>query len=129
MPTLTIDARVRREDDGLLWLELEYEGRTVEMTAYAGTPLEELALMALQQPFPPKPPIEMQRRYVVEAHRETVELPEDGTAKVWVVDSVTPESLPGWGPLTPDEVAAWIDTNVVDLASAKVALKALCYRR
>ena len=56
-------------------------------------------------------------------------MPEDGTAKVWVVDSVTPESLPGWGPLTPDEVAAWIDTNVVDLASAKVALKALCYRR
>ena len=129
MPTFVVDARVRREEDGLLWIELDYEGRVVEMTAYAGTPVEELALMALQQPFPPKPPTEENKRYIIEAHQEDVEDPETGLiGEVWVVDSVTPEPLPGWADMTDDEAAQWVEDNVIDLASAKQALKALCYR-
>lgn len=43
------------------------------------------------------------------------------------------EQLPGWATWTAGEAAAWIEANVTDLASAKVALKAMakaiCYLR
>ncbi len=35
------------------------------------------------------------------------------------------EALPGWGSWTSDQAAQWIDQNVVDLASAKQALRAM----
>ena len=84
---------MRKDDFGgietRLWMELEYQGRVIEMTAYAGTPLEELALLALEQPWPDPLPTEMQRRYEIEAHRE-------GDPGTWVVDDVTELPLPGW---------------------------------
>lgn len=33
------------------------------------------------------------------------------------------ENIPGWATWTGNEAVTWIDTNVIDLASAKVALE------
>jgi len=44
-----------------------------------------------------------------------------------LIEKILPErqfrSLPGWSTWTPAEAASWIDSNVTDLASAKVVLK------
>jgi len=131
-----IDARaIRNTDDETIELELTWQGRAVTMTAPLAATLEELAALALAQPFPPTPPQEFQRRVTVEAHQEggTVVLP----GAPWIVDSVEVEqlpderaadefsALPGWAAWTADEAAQWIGDNVTDMASAKVALTAM----
>ena len=136
MATFIVDARaIRNTDSDTIELELTWEGRAVTMTAPLVATLEELAALALAQEFPPTPPQEFQRRVTIEAHQEggTVVLP----GAPWIVDSVEVEQLPderaaddfsdlpGWATWTADEAANWIETSVVDLASAKVALTAM----
>ena len=131
-----VDARaVRNTDENTIELELTWQGRAVTMTAPLAATLEELATLALAQEFPPTPPQAFQRRVIVEAHQEggTVVLP----GAPWIVDSVEVEqlpderaaddfaSLPGWAAWTADEAATWIEENVTDLPSAKVALVAM----
>ena len=71
--------------------------------------------------------IEDTQTYILEAHQE------NGS---WVLDSFTADedrdvgrtairSLPGWATWTAAEAEGWIQANVTDLASAKVALRAM----
>jgi len=79
-----------------------------------------------------------QGRYTITAHQETGTDPGTGEEIVfWVVDDVTREplpaddaetgfgALPGWATWSAAEAADWIEANVTDLASAKVALTAM----
>lgn len=139
MPTFTVDARgIRHTDSDTIELELDYQGRRVLMTADLTFTIEELAALVLAQEFPPGPDRVLQRRYTIEAHRETGTDPETGEEfQFWVVDSVISEQLPdeaardefgdlpGWATWTGDEAATWIDENVADLVSARVALAAM----
>lgn len=65
--------------------------------------------------------------YILEAHRE---------GNSWILDNFTGDderdagrgevrNLPGWATWTATEAETWINDNVTDLASAKVALKAM----
>jgi hypothetical protein len=136
MATFVVDARaIRNTDENTIELELTWQGRVVTMTAPTAATLEELAALALAQPFPPTRPQTFQRRVTIEAHQEngTVILP----GVPWIVDDVTMEqlpderaadefaALPGWATWTADEAAQWIADNVTDLASAKVVLTAM----
>lgn len=86
----------------------------------------------------PQPDATFQRRLTIEAHQEDVTDPDTGTVyQIWVLDSVIAaqlpdeaaeegfSDLPGWATFTADEAEAWIENNVVDLDSAKTALKAM----
>lgn len=53
---------------------------------------------------------------------ETIVYPDEDTREISKDDF---ENLPGWAAWTAAEASAWIDANVVDLASAKGALKAM----
>lgn len=139
MATFTVDARgIRHTDTGVVELALDYRGRKVTMTARLSSTLEEVAALVLAQEFPAQPSRAFQRRFTIEAHRETGADPETGgESQFWVVDSVTHEplpdeaardefaALPGWADWTGDEAAAWVADNVTDLASAKAALVGL----
>lgn len=147
MPTFTVDARAEyNQSDDIVALELSRNDRTVTMTARRDWTLEQLANEILAQNFPPQPDATFQRRLTIEAHQEDVTDPDTGTVyQIWVLDSVIaaqlPDeaaedgfaNLPGWAAWTADEAEAWIESNVMDLASAKVALtamaRAICYLR
>lgn len=71
--------------------------------------------------------VEDTQTYILEAHQE------NGN---WVLDGFTGDedrdtgrgnikSLPGWATWSATEAETWIQSNVTDLASAKVALKAM----
>lgn len=139
MPTFTVDARgIRHTDSDTVELELDYRGRRVLMTAALEMSLEDVAVLVMAQDFPPSPSRVFQRRITIEAHQETGTDPETGEEfQFWVVDSVVSEQLPdeaardefgdlpGWATWTSDEAATWIDENVTDLVSARVALVAM----
>jgi len=139
MAIFTVDARgIRHTDSDTVELELDYQGRRVLMTAALGSSLEEIAALALAQEFPPVPSQVFQRRFTIEAHQEMMDDPETGEeSQVWIVDGVAGEqlpdevardsfeNLPGWATWSGDEAATWIETNVTDLASARVALSAM----
>ncbi|MCP4540599.1 MAG: hypothetical protein GY832_25970 [Chloroflexi bacterium] len=139
MPIFTVDARgIRHTDAGVVELALDYQGRRVAMTARLSSTIEEVAALALAQEFPARPSRAFQRRFTIEAHRETGTDPDTGEeSQFWVVDSVTHEALPdeaardeftalpGWADWTGDDAAQWIEANVTDLASAKTALVGL----
>jgi hypothetical protein len=136
----TVDARVTIQDNGLLFLELTSGNKSLVMTAFQGTPLFELAELIINQEMPGDVDRTFQKRYTVEWHIEDVE-----GDQVRIVDDVQEEqlpdeaardgytNLPGWATWTADEAEAWIEVNVVDLGSAKDALKqmarALTYLR
>ncbi len=74
---------------------------------------------------------DIQKRITFTAHQET----DPGGGVFWVLDSIDEvvnlprddaragiQGLPGWATWTAQEAADWIDINVTDLASAKVAL-------
>lgn len=129
MATITVDARATfNQSDDIVALELEYQGRSATMTARRDWTLDDLAREILAQSFPPEPDRSFQQRLTIDA---------TSTGGIWTVNNVTAEALPdeaardgfanlpGWATWTADGAAAWIDANVVDLASAKVALAAM----
>jgi hypothetical protein len=84
--------------------------------------------------MPDEPDQTFQKQITIEAHTETGTDPENGDFDFWVIDDVTLDqladknardgyaALPGWASWTANEAAAWIETNVTDLASARTAL-------
>lgn len=71
--------------------------------------------------------IEDSQTYILEAHQE---------GGNWVLDSFTADedrdagradirNLPGWATWSADQAESWIQANVTDLTSAKVALRAM----
>lgn len=71
--------------------------------------------------------VEDMQTYILEAHQDN---------GVWVLDNFTADedrdvgradirNLPGWATWSADQAESWILTNVTDLASAKVALRAM----
>lgn len=138
MTQITVDARAIAQNGDYVTLELERDGRRVVMTTERTATLEELALLILAQAQPGDVDDAFQRRANIEAHQETGIDPETGEEyQYWVIDSVTLEqlpneaardgfgALPGWATWTAAEAAQWIQDNVVDLPSAKIALSAM----
>ena len=89
---------------------------------------------------------DLQKRLTIDYHIDQITDPETGQdIDQTVIDSVASEPLPaddgranfaampGWATWTAAEASSWIETNVVDLASAKTALlamaKAIIYLR
>ena len=81
---------------------------------------------------------DLQKRLTIDYHIETANDPETGQPyDATIIDSVASEplpaddgrsnfqSLPGWATWTANEAESWIESNVTDLASAKIALKAM----
>lgn len=132
MMIIRVDARATRIDGDLIYLELSRGGKRATMTVQDGMTLEEMAFLALNQTQPEDVPQTFHKRVTIDAHRQ-----DDGGGEYWVVDSATAEALPdeqarldfaalgNWAVWSGDQAADWIETNVVDMASAKVALKAL----
>lgn len=60
-----------------------------------------------------------------ESEQATEQAAEQATEATKATAEADFANLPGWASWTGDEAAAWIDTNVNDLASAKVALQAM----
>lgn len=127
-----VRANVNRTDQ-VVELDLRRGDRQATMTAYRDWTLEQLALSIVQQQFSIVPDKVFQRRVHIQAHQAGV-VPE---VYGWVVDDVSAAQLtdeaaqegfgdlPGWASWTADQAADWIDVNVTDLASAKVALTAM----
>ena len=80
----------------------------------------------------------LQKRLTIDYHIEQTTDPETGDpVDQTVIDSVQSEplpqddgkanfsALPGWATWTANEAETWITDNVTDLASAKIALKAM----
>jgi hypothetical protein len=55
MTTIVVHAKATKENADLLFLELVYDDRTVEMTVHPSMTLLEMAQLAVDQPFPEKP--------------------------------------------------------------------------
>jgi hypothetical protein len=55
MTTIIISAKATKQNDDLLFLDLTYQGRSIEMTAKTGMSLAEMAQLAIDQPFPELP--------------------------------------------------------------------------
>lgn len=136
MPTFIIQARATVQDDGIVSLELRRNGQAVEMTTYRTATLEELALLILAQRIPGEPDKTFQKQITIEAHKDTGVDPDTGEPfEFWVVDDVALDQLPdeaardgvaglpGWATWTADQAADYIESNVVDLATAKEVLK------
>lgn len=71
MPTITINAKATKQnDDGLLFLELEYNGRKVEMTARDDMTLLEMAQLAINQSFPPLPDVRFDGQVEITFHTD-----------------------------------------------------------
>ena len=129
-----VDVRARvNTSDQVVELELSRGDQSAVMTAYRTWTLEQLAREILHQHFGVVPDKVFQRRVHIEAHQMGV-VP---AVFEWVIDDVSAaqlpdeaaadgfEGLPGWSSWTADQAADWIDVNVADLASAKVALTAM----
>lgn len=145
MTTIIVNARAKQQGGDVILLELERDGKTVEMTTYATATWEELAYLILAQTQPDTPDQTYQRRITIEAHQETGIDPDDGEYQYWVVDDVAHNQLhdeaardgyaglSGWATWSGDEAAAWVEVNVIDLDSAKIALaqmaRAITYLR
>jgi hypothetical protein len=88
MPTIQIQAKATRQESSLLFLELDYEGRKVEMTVHPNMSLLEMAQLAIDQPFPPLPDVKYDGMVEIVFHNETAIDPESGEEyTIRVVDS------------------------------------------
>lgn len=132
MPEFRIDAKGIKQDGDLTSVELSRGGQSLILTVQEGMTAEDVALMLLSADRPSVVSEAWNRRYTVEFHVEN-----DGDGDYYVIDSVTPEQLSrdrareeflalgDWATWTGDQAADWIEDNVVDLASAKVALRVI----
>ena len=134
MTIVTFDVTVEQEQT-LLQIEARRGGDVIKSRLLTSeiTTLEELAAWLINQAVRTRTPVAtLQKRLTVTFHTEET---EEGSVRI--VDDVTavdlPEDagqvdfrgLPGWATWTGDEAAAWIDANVIDLASAKTALRTM----
>lgn len=138
MPTVIFDVFVTQERN-LLEVEATRGDDVVRSVLLASeiTTLDELAAWVINQAAKTRTPdAALQRRLTVTFHIEQVPDPETGLpVDTRVIDSVSAEplpeddgrlnfrSLPGWATWTGDEAAAWIDANVTDLATTKLAME------
>jgi len=146
MTTIIVDAVARSQDSNLIELELRCNERLATMTAWNDSTLDDIALLMLNTDLPNNPSQTLQRRFIIEAHKEEDTSPETGEPyQYWVVDDVQIEplpqdaakldftNLPGWATWSAQGAGDWIDANVTDLASAKNVLqnmaKAIVYLR
>ena len=139
MPTIIVDVSAIRDGE-LVDLVITRNGEqlttTLQLTEV--NTAEKFAAWLLSQTLEPvqiEP--DLQRRFTIDFHPETVTDPDTGEEYiVRVVDSVTGEPLPDAAAgaeydslpiagMTADEAAAWIDTNVTDLASIKAGMAQL----
>ena len=134
MPTIVVDARVLQVGD-LIEVEARSGDDHVNSLLLSSElpTLQAFADWLLNQAVKTKTQSALQKRLTIDFHTETD--PEGNTIRV--VDNVTAEDLPedagrvdfqglpGWATWTAQEAEDWIEANVVDLASAKVALQAM----
>jgi hypothetical protein len=140
MPTVTFDVVVTQEGN-ILEVEATRGSDVVKSRLLTSevTTLEELAAWVLNQAARTlATDAVLQKRLTVTFHTQQVPDPETGKLlDTRVIDSVAAEplpedegktnfrNLPGWATWTGDEAATWIEVNVTNLASAKVALEAM----
>ena len=147
MPQFTIDARGRIDTaSNLLTLAItrgdDIAASTVQTSKI--TTITELVEWALARAYQTvERATEIQKRVTFTAHQE---VDPESDALVWILDSIDDiqslpddigregmENLPGWSTWTAQEASDWIDANVIDLDSAKLALsnmaKAIVYLR
>ena len=119
MPQIIADVLASKEGE-IVTIQVEYQGRVVTSEIFLNevdTPQKAVQWLIAQR-FPVRETVTaIQKRITATVHQETD--PVTG-APFWVVDSI--DSV---DPLPEDAFDAWIDANVVDLASAKQALKLL----
>lgn len=129
-----VDARATVDfNSEIVEVELRKGEQTARMTARRDWTLEDFAISVLHQSLSVVPDKVFQKRVHIQAHQAGV-VPD---VLGWVIDDVSAEQLkdeaaaygfgelPGWSSWTADEAETWIEDNVDDLASAKVALKAM----
>lgn len=88
MPTIQVNVTATKQQGDLLFLELEYDGRRIEMTANQGMTILEIAQLAVNQNFPERPNILFDGTAEITFHTETI-LDEDGNEQtIRVVDDV-----------------------------------------
>jgi len=88
MPTISVNVKATKQDEERLYLELEYEGRTVEMTVRPDMTILEMAQMAVNQPFPELPDVKFDGVANITFHTETYVDEEGNETTYRVVDSV-----------------------------------------
>lgn len=135
-----IDVTVVNLGDNQKLIRAEMDGLVIESVVFA----DEVASVATlatwllaQRARQEEPDFLLQRRMTIDYHYEP-DIGDDGQSiEKTVVDSVAEEplpeddgtegykALPGWAEWTAGEAKLWVEANVVDLSSAKVALVAL----
>lgn len=118
MPEVTLDVLATRRG-GIVNIAIEYQGQRVNRSLFVdevNTP-EKVVQWALAQQFPADEILtEVQKRIRATVHQE---VDEEGN-QFWVIDSIDEV-----GALPEDGFDDWVEVNVVDLASAREALKML----
>ena len=138
MKQITVNARVKYADDNLIYLEVEHGGQTCIMTVFDDMPLLQVAALLLEQPIPDPPPLSMQKEFTITYHQEIVTDPETGEqSTINIVDDVQAEprkpdkaksdlqAMGNWATWSAIQAVAYIQQNVTDLQSAKLALAKL----
>ena len=87
MPTIQLHVKATQQDADLLFLELDYEGRKVEMTVCPSMTLLEMAQEAIEQEFPPLPDVKYDGEVEIVFHRETIVDIYGNEQTIRVVDS------------------------------------------
>lgn len=130
MTTFTVDVQAHRRGN-LVDLTINQHQVTL-LYSEVDTPEKFAAWYLAQSLTAPADESTLRKRFVIEAHQVTV-----NDVLVWVVDSATPQdlgqdagtagiaALPGWADFTAAEAEAWITNNVINLATAITALKAM----
>lgn len=119
MPQITIDVLAIRRNE-LVEIKIEYQKQRISRVVQleeVNTP-QKAVQWALEQKFPVDEIVtEIEKQITATIHQEID--PETGQP-YWVIDSIDDVS-----PLPRDSFDDWVNTNVVDLDSAKEALKRL----
>jgi len=146
---LVVVVEVDRTESGLLCIEAQHNNKYISSCVQEDeiTDLNDLAAWLLNQTsYGTMVDPDLQKKLTIDFHVEQVINPETGQPlDTFVVDDVSAspiprdqgkadfQNLPGWATWTASQAENWIQSNVTDLASAKVALvamaKAIIYLR
>jgi len=138
MKQITVNARVLKKDENLLYLEVEHGGQTAVMTVFDDMPIRQVAALILDQSVPDAPPLGMQKRFTITYHIETATDPQTGEQyNINVVDDVQLEprqtdkarsnfkAMGQWATWSALQAVDYVEQNVTNLATAKAVIERL----
>lgn len=137
MPQIEVEVVKAQREGDVIYLEILWQGWRLSrsVTASEVSIPQALAQWLLAQVRPDRASDEtVRRKLIIDFHQET----DPETGRIYpAFDGVTVQkldedtaieaiaALPGWATWDGDQAEAWIETNVTNLASSKVAFKAM----